>query len=158
MIDKLKRVDPNASPEVLNVWLKSLPDEVHATSFAIIDKQRTLANLKQEFEVVQAKMMFEIASETEGNKPKYGNQTVRESVMTIRAVADKEAIDVKKRLNDQEDEVKQLEAHREYYAQQFRIIKDTIYYNFRAKELDEIKKIQANKTRDVMQQLGGREE
>jgi hypothetical protein len=150
MIDKLKRIDPNAGPEVLNVWLKELPDMIHQTSFTMIDLERAVTNLKDELEVIKARLLLNITEETEAGKPKYSNQNVREAALTIVLSTDNDAKVIKDSLAGLEDDIKRWEAHRDYYDKQFRITKDACYYSFRNKEINDMRELSKSKVKEVL--------
>ena len=151
MIDKLKRIEPDAGPEVMNVWLKELPDMIHVTSFTMIDLERAAENLKERLEVIKARLLLAITDELDDNKkPKYSNQNVREAALTITLSTDDEAQKIKDSLAGIEDDVKRWEAHRDYYDKQFRITKDAVYYAFRNKEINDMRELSKAKAKEVL--------
>ena len=150
MIEKLKRIDPNASPEVLNVWLKELPDEIHQVSFTIIDLEHAQQNLKDKLEELKAKILIEITeAEDENGKPKYSNQNVREAALTLELATNPEARTIKESLYEMDANIKRWEAHRDYYDKEFRITKDAVFYAFRNKELNDVRDINKQKAKEI---------
>jgi hypothetical protein len=151
MIDKLKRIDPTADPEVLNVWLKELPDMIHVTSFTMIDLERAATNLKEDLELIKARLLLAITDEIgDDKKPKYGNQNTREAALTIVLSTDSQAQAIKDSLAGIEDDVKRWGAHRDYYDKQFRITKDAVFYQFKNHELAETREINKLKAKEVL--------
>jgi hypothetical protein len=106
--------------------------------------------LKEELEVIKAKLLLKITDETEAGKPKYSNQNVREAALTIQLNSNSEAKSIKEGLGNKEDDIKRWEAHRDYYDKQFRITKDAVYYSFKNKEINDMRELSKSKAKEVL--------
>jgi len=129
----LSKVNRNSGIDVLTDWLFSLPELSYVASIDSIEAQDVSSDIQSKVELARCKLILNL------DPKKFTNQELRNAQATI-SISEQMGAELAeiRRLNLEAEKTK---AAKKYYDDEFRAVKDEVYYLHRNKELIDQKEL-----------------
>ena len=137
--------------EVLACWLFDIPVKMNDASKSVIEITTSINKSKDRIQVFEDKVSLDINDEVDDKgKPKFSNQSIRDSEMRMRLSVNNDYLIEKNVLVCLYEDLGKAKAEVEYWATMFSAVKNEVYHRRRVEELDKVSEINKDKAKSFL--------